>query len=335
MEEIIPGIFRIKVPMPNPEAFMGYNNAYLVRDDRGTLLLDPGFNNDRAFQHLEKSLGEIGVSFRDITHIFVSHVHSDHYGLVLRLKKLSGARLYLHRLEKDLITARFVETEMLLKQTIEAFGINGVPPAELPELEDVVYNRSKRYMSKPVFPDVMLEGGEEICTGRFTFRVVWSPGHSPGQICLYEPAQKLLLSGDHILPNITPNIGLYPESGANPIGDFIGSLKEIQELDVDLILPGHEDPFRGLKERIDFLMRHHDKRNRNIIDALQPEAGTAYQVAARIPWLTNEGGCAWTALSAIDKRLAMFETLAHLEFLCSRGILEKFRNNGSVYFRLS
>ena len=102
----------------------------------------------------------------------------------------------------------------------------------------------------PVAPDVQLEGGETISTGVFNLKVLWTPGHSKGHVCLYEPANKLFFSGDHLLPTITPNIGLHPQSSANPLQEFINSLRLIADMDINLILPGHEKPFTGAKERV-------------------------------------------------------------------------------------
>jgi len=131
----------------------------------------------------------------------------------------------------------------------------------------------------PTPPDVTLNGGEEVTAGDFTFRVLWTPGHSPGHICLYEPARKVLLSGDHILPGITPNVGLHPQSGTDPLGDYLRSLKEIRKMDISLVLPGHEEPFADVGKRIGELIRHHQQRNSNIIAKIRTEPKTAYQIA--------------------------------------------------------
>ncbi len=329
MSEIIPGIHRLKLPMPRPGIYLGYINTYLVRGSNGYLLVDTGWNTEEAFIVLEKQLVEIGVDIGEISQIVVTHLHPDHYGLVDRLKQSCPAKFYLHHLEKDLMDSRYAAEPFL-----RWLQINGVPEAEATRLQQTTGEMTRR-SGAVTPPDVTLNGDETIATGFFTFKVLWSPGHSPGQICLYEPERKLLLSGDHILPTITPNIGLHPQSRPNPLGDFIKSLNEIKQLDVDLVLPAHENPFTGLSTRIDNIIQHHEQRKSDIMTALKSKPKSAYQVATEIPWLTDEvnGGTNYRSLAPLDQRLAMVEALAHLELLRIEGKIDKASQNGIIYYQ--
>ncbi len=334
MTEIVPGIHQLKLPLPRPDVFLGYVNIYLVRGESGYLLVDTGWSTEEAFVALEEQLAEIGTKVGEISQIVVTHIHPDHSGLVGRLKQLCHAKFYLHHLEKDLIQPRYINMEPLLEQTNRWLQTNGVPEAELPSLQKASVEMARRFVTVAL-PDVTLSGDETIPTGFFTFKVLWSPGHSPGQICLYEPEKKLLFSGDHILPTITPNIGLHPQSSANPLGDFIKSLNEIKQLDIDLVLPGHENPFTGLSTRIDALIQHHEQRKSNIVKALKDGAKTTYQIANRILWMTDEygeEGISYQSLAPLDKRLAVLETLAHLELLRIDGKIDKSSRNSIIYY---
>jgi glyoxylase-like metal-dependent hydrolase (beta-lactamase superfamily II) len=182
----------------------------------------------------------------------------------------------------------------------------------------------------PVFPDAILHGGETISTGMFTFEVMWTPGHSPGHVCLYEPAQKVLIAGDHILPTITPNISLHPQSVDNPLGRYIDSLNRMKTLDVRLILPGHDKPFTNLVPRIDEILRHHEQRNREILAAVRDEPKTAFQIAMEVTWGVS---ARWQDLPNFHKRMAIFETLAHLEWITAGGRIEKLSQDGMIYYR--
>ena len=331
MTEVIPGIYRLKLPMPVPLTTLEYVNAYLVRGDIGYLLVDTGWNISEAFDSLTKQLAEIDVDVEDISKIVVTHIHPDHYGLVGKLKELSHAELALHHLEQDLIQSRYVTMDDLLQQTARWLHINGVPPDELACLQTASVGMAKFVTATS--PDVILHGGETISTGVFTFQVLWTPGHSPGHICLYEPNHKILLSADHILPTITPNVGLHPQSSDNPLGDYINSLNDIKQLDVDLILPGHENPFTGLEARIDKLIQHHKQRNSEILATIKAEPKTTYQIAKGITWLSDLNGVGWQSLSPRDKRLAVLETLAHLESMKISGKIDKFLKDSIIYYQ--
>ena len=253
MTEVIPGIHWLKLPLPMPgSVFPGYVNAYLVQGDRGFTLVDTGWNTDEAFASLQEQLAETGADIRDISRIVVTHVHPDHYGLAGRIKQLSGAVLALHDIEKGFIKSRYITMDELLKQTGQWLAINGVPPDELANIRDATVGLEQYII--PTYPDITLHGGETIATGKFTFQVLWTPGHSSGHICLYEPGEKVLISGDHILPTITPNVGSHPQSIENPLGRYLNSLNDLKRLDIRLILPGHESPFTRLKPRIN---EHH------------------------------------------------------------------------------
>jgi glyoxylase-like metal-dependent hydrolase (beta-lactamase superfamily II) len=166
-------------------------------------------------------------------------------------------------------------------------------------------------------PDIFLSGGERINTGHFDFEIVWTPGHSPGHICLYERQQKVLISGDHILAEITPEIGFSPFStnSSNPLGDYIDSLKDLRGLDVEHVLPSHGDCFTHFQRRIDELIQHHENRKETILQVLGKKPATAYVIASQLPWMPQKGGIPWTELDHLNRRMALMETLAHLKIL--------------------
>jgi glyoxylase-like metal-dependent hydrolase (beta-lactamase superfamily II) len=114
-------------------------------------------------------------------------------------------------------------------------------------------------------PDRLLSGGETIATAHGALEVLWTPGHSPGHVCLYDRERRVLISGDHILQHISPNIGWQP--GRDALGEFLSSLDRIAALDVDLILPSHGAPFTGHREWVRKTHEHHAERCARIVDA--------------------------------------------------------------------
>jgi len=328
MKEVIPGIYQLQLPMLNTS--LGHVNAYLVQGSNGYLLIDTGWNTDESFDSLERQLAEIGISFEDVSQILITHIHPDHYGLAGKLKQLSRAKIALHYVEKDSIESRYISIDKLLQQIAQWLHINGVPAKELHELQTASVGVIKFVAT--TLPDVILRGGETISNGTFSFQVLWTPGHSPGHISLYEPSQKILISGDYILPTITPHIGLYPQSSINPLDDYLKSLNAIKQLEVNLILPGHEHPFINLQQRIDELIRHHEQRNSEILETIKVKPKTAYQIATEMTWMSDIGGASWQKLAPWDKRMAVMETLAHLESMRFGKKVDKFLEDSTICY---
>jgi len=217
-----------------------------------------------------------------------------------------------------------------MRQMEQWLHINGVPSSE-PSVLQVASGMP--VFAAPTMPDVILQGGETISAGVFNFQVLWTPGHSPGHICLYEPAQKILFSGDHILPIISPAIRLQTEFDISPLGDFINSLNKVKQLDVNLVLPAHEHIFTNLAARVDELIQHHEMRNSEILAAMKTEPKTAYQISAEITWIPQLGGVSFRDLAPMDKRGAVMETLAHLEAMRFSGKVDKLHRNSTIYYQ--
>jgi glyoxylase-like metal-dependent hydrolase (beta-lactamase superfamily II) len=330
VEEIIPGIFRLPLPLPGG-VDLTHINIYLVRGRSSCLLVDAGWNTPETLDILKKQMDEIGVALSEISRIVITHVHPDHYGLAGQLKQLSAATVAMHELEVPFIESRYVKMDNLLEEISKLLIVHGVPQEVMPQLRSASLKMVE--FVTPTSPDIILHGGETISQDDFHFRVIPSPGHSPGHICLYEAERRILFSGDHILPGITPNIGLNPQSGDNPLGDYLASLQEMKKLDVAIALPGHELPFTNFKPRIEQLLRHHRQRNEHILTAMGGTASTAGAIAGGMVWGSKEKQRRWPDLNPWDKRMAVMETLAHLVQMQAEGRVEQFTRDGLIYFR--
>lgn len=326
--QVLPGIWRL--PLPLHDSPLGHVNTYLVRADDGYLLVDCGWDTADTLHTLEGHLRALDVRFDDVRHLLITHIHPDHYGLAGRLREITNADLRFHRLEKLFIESRYGDVDRLLEEMREWLRRNGVPVGELDTL-----TRSSMTMLGRVqvaFPDQALEGGEEITCGKFAFKVLWTPGHAAGHICLFDAAHKVLLSGDHVLPRITPSVGLHAHSDGNPLADYLDSLHLVSKLEADLVLPGHGTPFSGLPERAAELIAHHDARleeMREAVERLGETYGSAFTVASALRW---GRGRQWDDLSSFERRMAVTETLAHLELLHARGLLSKRFDHGTVAY---
>jgi glyoxylase-like metal-dependent hydrolase (beta-lactamase superfamily II) len=328
--EFAPGVSieRLKLPMPLKDRSLTHINVYLVEGDseHGALLVDTGWDSDDTFAYLKQALAD-----RPVGQIVVTHTHFDHYGLANRLKQYCNARVYMHELERDIIQSRYINMDELLKEVALSLQVHGTPPDELDQLRAA--SLPMRQFVTPTPPDVTLHGDETITTGYFNFKVLWTPGHAPGHICLYEPDKKILLSGDHILPTITPHVGLHPQSGGNPLGDYLASLNRLKELEVKTVLPGHEQPFNTFRSRVEAIIQHHRFRNSQILGALNSKSKTAYQIAHEITWVDDINGVSLDKLDHWNQRMAILETISHLEAMRANREVDSFSRDDIIHYQ--
>ncbi|MGD2065513.1 MAG: MBL fold metallo-hydrolase [Dehalococcoidia bacterium] len=309
--QVLNGVHQIKSPCPGDASW--YTNVYVIEGGDGHILVDSGWDSQESLWALQEGIKAANLKLRDIKEIVITHIHPDHYGLSSKVKQICGAPVAIHRVDAGFISPRYKDFDNLIKKTAEMLRQNGVPENELPQLKE-----ASLWMNKYVTPDapeVRLEDGDTVSNDTFEFEVLWTPGHSPGHICLYERERRFILTGDHVLYDTTPHVGLNPQSGDNPLGNYISSLKKLERLKVHFILPGHGPMFNALGLVIEKILQHHEERKRAIMQALRDGLKTAYGVAQQIPWMVNEGRSSFQDLEVWDRRMAVTETLAHLKLL--------------------
>jgi glyoxylase-like metal-dependent hydrolase (beta-lactamase superfamily II) len=326
--EIVRDVYQIKLPLTFVP--LEYINVYVVRGVEGAILIDTGWNTPEAFSALEEGLKGHGIGWRDIRQIVITHIHPDHYGLAKKIRELSGAKVAMHWIEAGLIDPRYINFPNLLEKMGRELHSNGVPLNELPGLEEASLWMNEFVM--PLLPDVELDNGDRISNGSFEFEVIWTPGHSAGHISLYEAERNLLFAGDHILFEITPNVSYHPQSGDNPLGDYVNSLEAIERLEVRFVFPGHGPVFNSMKIRVEQIRSHHREREKVIVKAASEEPKTAYQIATEIPWIPDQGGVGFQNLEGMDRRLAIMETLAHLRLLLTEGRVREIERDGISFY---
>lgn len=301
-QELIPGVHRIELPLPIELESI---NVYLVRLDNGYLLVDCGMNTADSFASFESSLSEVGIQWTDIRLLVLTHMHPDHIGLTNRVRALSGATVVMHEAEAEHLDS--VEDENLRLPYLHAAYTRGGVPIELQSRMDSHFAFLRKNLQN-IKPDKLLRDGERIETAIGPLIVVTTPGHSPGHICLYSPDCRILFSGDHILDQITPNISWHP--GSDALGDYLDSLDRVGRLDVEHIYPSHGSPFTGHREWIRETAEHHRQRCDEIIAAIEKGATTAHEMVGHL----------WPRpLDPIHHHFAVFEILAHVEYMERRG----------------
>ena len=326
---LVAGVYQIRLPFP--QNIPAYTNVYIIEGEKGNILVDSGWDWPGALWAFREGMRSDSLKFQDINWIVITHTHPDHYGLAGKLKDLCEARIAMHRLEAELINSRYKSSDVLLNKMSEELEKNGVPQDKLTDMRDASLWMHKFVSSCQ--PEIILDEGDKISNGTFEFEVLRTPGHSQGHICLYEPNKKWLFSGDHVLFQTVPHVGLHPQSGDNPLEEYIKSLNDLKTMKIQFIFPGHGPVFNSLKLRAAEILQHHDQRRKDILKVLDEGLKTAYQIAVEIPWKGRSVVGKFSDLTPLDRRLAILHVMAQLKLLDSEGELGRIDQEG-VYLYL-
>jgi glyoxylase-like metal-dependent hydrolase (beta-lactamase superfamily II) len=311
-EEVRPGLWSI--PVPIPDSPLRYTLAYAFCEDTGVVVVDPGWDTPRGRLALTTGLARAGASLGEVAGVVVTHVHYDHHGASAWLRETSGAWVAMHPAEAESLPSRLWERRSHDSDTNWLLA-HGVPAAEVSTLQAGPERIAE--VLKLAEPDRYLEDGDRVpLTGR-DLRAVWTPGHTPGHLCLHDAAAGIVLTGDHLLPRISPNIGVHGAPETSPLTSYVSSLREMARFQAEEALPAHEYRFRNVDARAAQLLAHHEERAAEVL-AAAGSAGepTAWAIAARLTWSRG-----WAALPGLARRMALAETLAHLHYLAAGGAI--------------
>ncbi len=307
-EHVAPGVRRILLPLP---LALRNVNVYLIEGERGWSIVDSGMHTAEAEAELRAGLAAAGVALADIGTAFITHLHPDHLGMAGLLRD-GGAKLLMHGPEIERAHATWAADHKLIDKTYVLFERHGMP-------RDVDEGMRAAWVAMgarvdPFEPIKAVADGEVLDLGGRALTVVWTPGHTDHHAVLYEESSGTLFAGDHVLPRITSNIGVYPEGRPDPLGDFLSALEKMKTLGVKRVLPAHGDPFDDCAGRVDEMLAHHAQRLELTLEAAAGTPRSAYSICRTLfPVLR----------SPHEERFALAETLAHLRYLELRGRLRE------------
>jgi len=321
IEEVAPDFYKIEVPLQ--DTMLKYVNSYIVRGRPRSLIIDAGDYDDDSVHTMKDALKQLGIDLRE-TDFFITHYHVDHIGVALRLKS-EGTAIYINEIETRMVDK--LKSGAFLSDIENFFRISGFP--EIDPEKIVPPFVSNVYKSDDRFPFRFLKEGDTIKAGNYRFVCLETPGHSGGHMCLYEEEKRLLLSGDHLLSDITPSIQ-GGNSMQNPLKGYLSSLEKINALDVGLVLPGHRSIFKNHKERIRQLKDHHNQRTKGILSILKEGSMSTYRVASQMTW--NVDCDSWDSFPILHSFFATEEAYAHLVYLEDKGeIVREMEGQVAVY----
>ena len=311
VEQVVPGVWSIPVPIPdNP---LRYVLSYLIEHSAGFVLADPGWDAPASWQALTDGLAVCGVPLSAVTAVLITHVHPDHHGLSGAVRENSGAWIGMHELEDTLLDG-FARPD---GRAAHAGYLRwcGTPEEHVGQMTGDQRRGAHAAMARAAMAraDRLLAHGDLVDVPGLALRAVWTPGHSPGHLCFHDQTHGLLLTGDHVLPRITPNVSVY-DLDSEPLAAYLDSLERLRPLAPDEVLPAHEYRFAGLDDRLDTLREHHLERLKEAADIVASghTGHTAWQVARQVTWSRP-----WSTLSPFQHQAALGEVVAHLRHLRS------------------
>ena len=319
--EVAPGVHRIPLPLPGDS--LKAVNVYAISDGDQVVLIDGGWALDEAEELLGKSLATIGYDLRDVREFLVTHLHRDHYTQAIALRRHYGGEVSVGEGERACLE---------LIRTITAHpDIARLHEAGALELSRRLAEwRGERDLINWEDPDRWLPNGVDLPLTTRTLHVIATPGHTRGHVVFHDPQAQTLFAGDHVLPHITPSIGVELNRPHSPLRDYLGSLELIRALPDARLLPAHGPITDSVHVRIDELLAHHEHRLTATAEAVEHGAHTAFGAAHVLPWTRRHRG--FDDLDMFNQILAIFETLAHLRVLVERGSLSESNVDGVAHF---
>ena len=311
-----PGVHQITLPIPFP---LQQVHCYLVETGAGWLLVDAGFPSEEARHGLDEAIRRLVGGWDSVVGVIVSHFHPDHSGLAGWIQQQAEIPVYIH--EKD-----FEQLQSMRGMMDEGRSpMDSGPFASLPRDSQPEWERMREthepFASLAIEP-TLVQGGETLNIDGRELELIWTPGHTEGHLCIYDRADDLLFTGDHLLQRITPHIGLWSPGDVNPLIQFEESCRLVEKLNPGYALPAHEADVERPAERSMEIREHHQTRRVEFLDAVASGADTGYKISRVVFARRTE---------PMQQFMALSETLAHLDALVVEDRLTRSEDEDPIY----
>jgi glyoxylase-like metal-dependent hydrolase (beta-lactamase superfamily II) len=276
-ERVLPGVWRLRLPLPWPG--VPHCNAWALAAGDGIVLVDTGMHEPGSLGHLERALAQVNLNLDLVRLVVCTHAHSDHYGQAATIVERTGCELWMHP-DHDHMLVAARDPDAAFDRRIEVARQSGVPEGPLKRYSEA--RRGQSYgISGVIEPHRNLVPGVEVHTDLGTWQVFETPGHAPSHVCLYQEERRILISGDHLLGRVS----LYYDYGysPDPAGEFLHSLDLVQELDARLCLSGHGRTFTDVQAHINANRTLVRDRLARVEDVIAAEPGlTAFEAVPKV-----------------------------------------------------
>jgi glyoxylase-like metal-dependent hydrolase (beta-lactamase superfamily II) len=318
-ERVLPGLWRLRLPLPWPG--VPHGNAWAIAAGSGVVLVDTGMHEAGSLVQLERAMDQVNLRLDHVRLVVCTHAHSDHWGQAAPICERAGCELWLHP-NHEHATRTAGDPEAALARRLEVGRQSGVP-------EEALRAYAERYRGMPsgiarvIEPDRPLVSGVSVETDLGIWTVHETPGHAPSHICLFQPERRLLISGDHVLGRISPffDYGWTPD----PVGEFLHSLDVVDELDARLALAGHGRPFVDVPGHIEANRKLVRERMGRVLTGLDGGPRTALEIAPEVyPERLTPANASWL----------LSETLSYLRHLECQGQVARSPDGGAERWRL-
>ncbi len=308
-ERVLPGLWRLRLPLPFPG--VPHCNAWAIAAGSGVVLVDTGMHEPGSMAQLERAMEQVNLRVEHIRLVVVTHAHTDHWGQAAPVCDRAGCELWMHP-NYEHGAAPASDPGLALERRLEIGRQSGVPERVLQRYASErgpVPSGIARVMA----PDRELVDGVTVETDLGAWRVYETPGHAPSHVCLYQPEQRLLISGDHVLGRIS----LYYDFGwtPDPVGEFLASLDVVGQLDSRLGLSGHGKPFVDVPGHISGARDLVRARLEAAREAVAGAPSNAVEIAPRV----HDG----QPLSESNAPWLLAETLCYLHHLEREGVVRR------------
>jgi glyoxylase-like metal-dependent hydrolase (beta-lactamase superfamily II) len=300
-------------------AFEGNNNAYLLRSNGTTAMVDTGDATDETRDHLETELADRGLGFADIDLVFLTHFHGDHTGLAATIQDESGATVYAHEDDAALISQEPETQEAMEQKQLAYFDEWAIPEDQQAVLRSIMHGEGDMFGAGPEVEP--FADGDSFQVGDYELTARHTPGHALGLASfeLTVDGEDVVASGDALLPVYTPNVGGADIRVEGALGKYLETLIGYIEADYDRAWPGHRDPIEDPAARAETIVDHHEERAWRVLEVLREQGpSTPWAVSAEL----------FGDLESIHILHGPGESYAHLEHLEADGYVEQ---DGKAY----